>query len=102
MKSGIIGHHRADAAMEIEVRMFNTMTRYAKGRGARCRLSLDAEATVGDVLSQLGIPSGEVYLVMVNGRQITPRVAGSLVWTSRPLQNGDVVALSGPVPFTWK
>lgn len=88
--------------MQVEVRMFNTMTRYAKGRGARCRLSLGAEATVGEVLSALGIPPGEVYLVMVNGRDITPRVKGLPVWTSRALANGDVVALSGPVPFTWK
>jgi sulfur carrier protein ThiS len=96
-----IGHNSANAVVEIEVRMFNSIARFSNGNGSRFRLALEPGATVGDVLSSLGIPPGEVFLVMVNGRDITPGTLGKAVRTGYELDDGDVLALSGPVPFSW-
>jgi hypothetical protein len=57
---------------------------------------------VGDVLSMLGIPSREVFFALVNGRDFSPGRVGEPVRTSYRLRHGDVVALSGPVPYTLK
>jgi hypothetical protein len=65
---GTVGHDLATAAIEVEVRMFNSLTRYAEGLGRHRRLRLKPGATVGDVLSMLGIPSREVFFALVNGR----------------------------------
>jgi hypothetical protein len=92
----------ANTAIEVEVRMFNSLTRYAEGLGRHRRLPLKPGGTVGDVLSMLGIPPGDVFLVLVNGRDITPGMIGDPVRTSHRLEHGDVVALSGPVPYTLK
>jgi len=53
-----------------------------------------------DLLIQLGIPAHKVHLSLVNGRDVTPRLKGGIE-TEHPLQDGDVVALSGPVPYSW-
>ncbi len=96
-----IGHNSASAVVEIELRMFNSVARFSNANGSRFRLSLAPGATVGDVLSMLEIPPSEVFLVMVNGRDITPGVVGKPVRTTCELDHGDVLALSGPVPFSW-
>lgn len=96
-----IGHNSANAVVEIEVRMFNSIARFSNGNGARFRLSLEPGATIGDVLAKLGVPPSEVFLAMVNGRDITPGAVGKGVRTSYELDDGDVLALSGPVPFSW-
>jgi hypothetical protein len=96
-----IGHNRGDVAVEIEVRMFNSIARYSNGNGQRFPLTVEPGATVGDVLSMLGVPAHEVFLVMVNGRDITPGVISDPVRTGYELDHGDVVALSGPVPYSW-
>ena len=101
MTSPTIGHNTADFAIEIEVRMFNSIARYANGAGERRRLAIEPGGTVGDVLTMLGIPADEVFLVLVNGRDITPGVLGEMVRTGHQLEDGDVLALSGPVPFSW-
>jgi hypothetical protein len=69
---GNVGHDLATAAIEVEVRMFNSLTRYAEGLGHSRRLRLKPGATVGDVLSMLGIPSREVFFALVNGRDFSP------------------------------
>jgi hypothetical protein len=99
---GNVGHDLATAAIEVEVRMFNSLTRYAEGLGHSRRLRLKPGATVGDVLSMLGIPSREVFFALVNGRDFSPGRVGEPVRTSYRLRHGDVVALSGPVPYTLK
>lgn len=96
------GAHAHTAPVEVEVRTFNSLARYATVPGGRCRLSLPPGATVGDVLSRLGIPAPEVFLALVNGRDVSPGRVGVPVRTSHPLADGDVVALSGPVPYTLK
>ncbi len=96
-----IGHNSSGATIAVEVRLFNSVARFANGGGWRRTLALAPGATVSDVLARLAIPPGEVFLLMVNGRDVTPGVVGAPVRTARELDHGDVVALSGPVPFSW-
>jgi hypothetical protein len=96
-----IGHNRGEVSLTIEVRMFNSTARYSNGNGGRFPLTVEPGATVGDVLSILGVPAREVFLVMVNGRDITPGLISDPVRTGYELDDGDVLALSGPVPYSW-
>jgi hypothetical protein len=96
-----IGHNRAGAAIEIEVKFFNSLAAFAGGRGPRFRLALGEGATVGEVLALLGVPLREVFLAFVNGRDVTPGLLGAALRTGHELENGDVLALSGPVPYSF-
>ncbi len=96
MNAGMIGHNVDGVTIETEVRLFNTLFRF----GGTMRLRLPAGSTIADLLARLGIPPREVYLAMVNGRDVSPRLRGGIE-TGHPIQEGDVVALSGPVPYSW-
>lgn len=96
-----IGHNRKDIRIQVEVRLFNTLAQYAgKNRLRPRRLELPAGATVGDIVRELKVPLDEIYLVLRNGRDVTPWLNGDInveAW----LDDGDVIALSGPVPYSW-
>jgi hypothetical protein len=95
------GHNSADIRVEIEVRLFNSISRYGGNKGSFQRLSLPAGSDVGTILSHLKIPLEKVFLVYANGRDITreaPRMGG--IRTTYVLEDGDVIALSGPVPYS--
>lgn len=98
--AGNIGHNTQDITIETEVRLFNSLFSYCGEPKGQRRLRLPAGSSLGDLLRQLGIPPNKVYLSLVNGRDITPRLEGGIE-TEHPLQDGDVVALSGPVPYSW-
>ena len=63
-----IGHNSQDVSIEVEVRLFNAITKYANGDGTAFRLSLSAGTTVGGLAAQLGISRRDMFLVLVNGR----------------------------------
>jgi molybdopterin converting factor small subunit len=65
----------------------NKMPRTPKGGTAE--LLVDAGTTVANVLEQLGIASGHVHLVMVNGTMETER--------NRTLTDGDELVVFPPV-----
>jgi hypothetical protein len=95
-----IGHNAAATARcRVEVRLFNSLTRHGKGEPRR-HIDLPAGATVGDVARRFDIPHNDIYLVLVNGRDVS-RTLGDPVNLDRELEDGDCVALSGPVPFSW-
>ena len=86
--------------MEIEVRLFNSLTRYA-GKRNPVRLEMPLRATVGDLLRRLPVPESEIFLLTHNGRNLMLGFGfGSGIETSKELVDGDVVALSGPIPFS--
>jgi hypothetical protein len=66
-------------------------------------LELPAGSDVGDVIKQLNIPKDEVFLVLANGRDISPGVIPKLgnARMGYVIEDGDVIALSGPVPYSW-
>lgn len=95
-----IGHNSAACLLKVEVRLFNSLTRYDGSGGHGRAMELEAGSTVGDILRRFGVPPGEVFLVLVNGRDITPQLDGG-PRLGFAVEEGDVVALSGPVPYSW-
>ena len=86
--------------IEIEIRLFNALARYA-GKNNPMRLELPSRSTVGDVLQRLPVPEKEIFLLTHNGRNLMCGFGfGSGIETAHELEDGDVVALSGPIPFS--
>jgi len=94
-----IGDNSGAIRIQVEVRLFNSLVPHGQGRPVQT-VPLPAGSTVGDVIRRFGIPPRDVYLVLINGRDPTPTL-GDVVNQERTLEDGDVVALSGPVPFSW-
>jgi sulfur carrier protein ThiS len=78
----------------VNVVTFNTLRRYVPQ--AKTQLTLPKESTVLNVLHFLEIPPREVFTVWVNGQYPD----NETVNLSAPVQDGDRVALSGPIPFS--
>ncbi len=95
-----IGDNSGDIDIEIEVRAFNSLARFMRDRSRRLRLSIPPGGTVADILDHLQIPEREVYLVLCNGKDVTPELDGAVHTAFQP-EPGDVIALSGPVPYSW-
>lgn len=95
-----IGHNVAGITIDVEVRLFNSLARFSANGARRQIVSLPAGSAIGDILRRLGIPAGEVHLAFRNGRDVTPSLKSS-VNTEHTVEAGDVVALSGPVPYSW-
>jgi hypothetical protein len=95
-----VGHNSAGITVSTEVRLFNSISRLGGEGGMFRRLELPAGSDLGDVLRRLSIPPGEVFLVFVNGRDITPTLNAG-IRTGYVIEDGDVIALSGPVPYSW-
>jgi hypothetical protein len=93
---GLLGHNTLKVAVTVEVRLFNSLHKY----GGRKTLTLSAGSSVGDILERLGIPADKIYLALRNGRDITPSLY-SAINTETALDERDVIALSGPVPYSW-
>ncbi|PWC56633.1 MoaD/ThiS family protein [Azospirillum sp. TSO22-1] len=94
-----VGDNSGAIQIRVEVRLFNSLVPHGHGRPVQT-VPLPAGSTVGDVIRRFGIPPRDVYLVLINGRDPTPTL-GDMVNQERTLEDGDVVALSGPVPFSW-
>lgn len=97
-----IGHNASLATIRIEIRLFNSLTKFAGPPGPRRTLELMAGATVGDLVDELRLPASEVFLVLRNGRDVSPGLyGGGLFNREAALEDGDVVAFSGPVPYSY-
>ena len=95
------GHNISNIAVTVEVRFFNAVARYAGPGGARRQATVPAGTTVGELADRLGVPRQELFLVLVNGRDVTPGQVGDPVRDYHVLDDGDVVALSGAVPYSY-
>ena len=85
--------------IRVSVKAFNSLAPFLGGC-APVEAEFPAGATVADVVQRFGVPPALVYLVLVNGRDITKGL-GCLVNLDRELEHGDAVMLSGPVPYSW-
>ena len=86
--------------IEIQLRFFNSLVRYAK-RGGRVSRQFSAGATVADALDAIEVPVPEIFLLLHNGRNIMRGFGcNSGIETDHVLADGDVLALSGPIPFS--
>ncbi|MBT6093239.1 MAG: hypothetical protein HOH04_00035 [Rhodospirillaceae bacterium] len=95
-----IGDNSGEVDIEIEVRAFNSLARFMTDRSRRQHMILPPGGSVADILNRLHIPEGEVFLVLCNGKDITPELNGAIQTSFQP-ESGDVIALSGPVPYSW-
>lgn len=80
--------------INIEIRLFNSLGKY----GIK-QLNLQEPCTAAGALDRLPIPPGEIYVVLLNGSNITESLGGRVEGGHR-LNDGDTLALSGPVPFS--
>ena len=99
--TSLIGHNRTGGKIKVQVRLFNSLTRFAGDGDTHRDLELEAGVTVGELAARLGIPLAEVFLVLVNGRDITRGLVGAPVKSYHMLDDNDVVAFSGAVPFSY-
>ena len=102
MRKVSIGDNSGGASVAVEVRLFNSMVRHG-GRGCPVRrITYDAGATVGDVVRDLGLPLTDIFLVLRNGRDVSPGLyQGGNINLGAALDDGDVIAFSGPVPYSF-
>ena len=97
-----IGHNADGATIAIEVRLFNSLVKHAGPAGPVQTMELEAGATVGDVVDRLRLPVADVFLVLRNGRDVSPGLyGGGLVNREAALDDGDILAFSGPVPYSF-
>ena len=97
-----LGHNAGGATIRIEIRLFNSLVRHAGPQGPVQELEFEAGATVGDVVDRLRLPPKDVFLVLRNGRDVSPGVyGGGLINREATLDEGDVLAFSGPVPYSF-
>ena len=97
----LIGHNSQDVAVKVEVRLFNSIVKYAGAEGPRREMWLPAGTTVGELAARLRIPREELFLVLVNGRDITPGLVSGAIKDYHLIEDGDVVAFSGAVPYRY-
>ncbi len=98
-----IGHNSDGLAGEVRiavtVRLFNSVL--SPGAGPRERMiELPAGSSLADVAAAVGVPQSRVFIAFRNGRDIAPGWPARVGW-DRVVEDGDAIALSGPVPFSW-
>lgn len=102
MDNAGIGHNARGSVLSIEARFFNSLAKFSGADGLVRRLELEPGATVGDLIRLFRLPLPEIFLVLRNGRDITPGLyQGGVVNEGVALQDGDVIAFSGPVPYSY-
>jgi hypothetical protein len=84
--------------IEIEICLFNSLSKYTPA-GGPLRLRLPRGTEASHIVRHLQIPPREIYVVWRNGRNITTSFGGE-VERHVQLEDGDRLALSGPIPFS--
>lgn len=84
--------------IEIEVHLYNSLVRYV-AKYEPLRLAMPAGAPPAEVARKLGVPEREIYAAWHNGRNIMTTFGGRFE-DGVVLNDGDRLALSGPVPFS--
>ena len=95
-----IGHNSADVTVRVEVRLFNSLSQHLGPGNNIQHMEFPAGSTIADILERLRIDRKRVFYVLRNGRDVTKELHGP-VNVDVFLEEGDVIALSGPVPYSW-
>ncbi len=102
MTRDLAGHNSRNGVVKIEARFFNSLAKYSGGRSLVRKVEVAAGTTVGDLIRELDLPISEIFLVLRNGRDITPGIyQGGVINEEVALDEGDVIAFSGPVPYSY-
>lgn len=98
-----IGHNTDGVVLKVEARFFNSLAKYSGCQGQLCRsIEVPAGTRIGDLITQFKLPLSEIFLVLKNGRDVTPGIyQGGVVNEEVALEDGDVIAFSGPVPYSY-
>ena len=96
-----IGDNSADATVCVEARLFNSLTKFAARNSWRQTFILPAGSTTGDLARQLKLPRSEIFLILHNGKDVSKGLVGAPVNLDTVLADGDVIAFSGPVPYSY-
>ncbi len=95
-----IGHNAGPSSVSVRIKAFNSLVGYCDPGRLQEPFVYPAASTVADIVRDLAIPLDKLFLVLINGRDVSPGLVGQ-VNLDRVLEDGDVVALSGPVPFSF-
>lgn len=96
-----IGHNSGGATISIEVRLFNSLAKFTKSPTLAEKLEVSPETTIGDLIERYGLPLHDIFLVLRNGRDINAGLyQGGNVDRTAGVNEGDVIAFSGPVPYS--
>jgi hypothetical protein len=96
-----IGHNSDGARIAIEVRLFNSLAKFTTSPTLAEKIEVAPDTTVGDLITRYGLPLDDIYLVLRNGRDINAGLyKGGNVDLAAPVHEGDVIAFSGPVPYS--
>jgi Mut7-C ubiquitin len=102
MAQELIGHNSQGIRFSVEVRLFNSLARFGGANGPVQRIELAAGSTVNDIVRLLGLPLSEVFLVLRNGRDVSPGLyERGNINTEAYVDAEDVIAFSGPVPYSF-
>ncbi len=96
-----IGDNSKDLTVAVEVRLLNCIAQYAGSAGWCRKLEVPVGTAVSELANQLGIPFERLFLILVNGRDITPGLVGNRVNGNHQIEEGDVIAFSGAVPYSY-
>lgn len=97
-----IGHNTQGHVFEVEARFFNSLAKYSGHEGLCRKVEVPAGTRIGDLIEMFRLPLSEIYLVLRNGRDVTPGIyQGGVVNQEVALEAGDVIAFSGPVPYSF-
>lgn len=94
-----LDHNSQNATLTVEVRFFNKLYDPVAKR-MKEHIELPVGSRVRDLVEKLKLTREDIYLVMINGTDVTPGRVGDPVNLIPELEDGDVVALSGPVPMS--
>ncbi len=97
-----IGHNISGSTILVEVKFFNSLAKFTRSETFAESIEIPAGATVGFLVRHFNLPVPEIFLVLKNGRDITPGIyQGGVVNTEASLEDGDTIAFSGPVPYSY-
>jgi hypothetical protein len=92
--------HNSSEVMTITIKLFNSVAKVMGAGRQPIIIEVPVETTLGDIVRLMQIPVDEVCLTLINGSDPIPTLKGDLP-QSRLLNDGDHVAFSGPVPYSW-
>jgi len=95
-----LGHNSADVKVRVEVRLFNSLSQHLGPRNNIVKMEFEAGSTIADIVEKLRLERDKIFYILRNGRDVTRQLHGP-VDVSAFLEDGDVIALSGPVPYSF-
>ena len=98
--SPMLGHNSGGMTIKITVRLFNAMSTHGCPEAVKEPLEYPAGTTIGEIFKDLRLPREHLFLILVNGRDVSPGLVGDLYF-NHELEDGDVLAFSGPVPYSF-